>query len=413
MSYFVDLSILLRNVRYRRLFIGQFISFLGTMITSVALPYQIYHETHSTLMIGLLSLFQLIPLLFTALIGGVLADRYHRKMILLIAEGLMGLGCLILAYNSLSAHPSILLMFIISPLMSAIFGLHRPALDSITQQLVDKKDYQAACMLATFVYSGGMIIGPALGGLIIAHYGIVITFLINFLSFAISWVAILLIDNIPRANANIEHPSPWASLKDGFQYAMRRQTLVGTYLVDFVAMIFGMPNALFPAIAHNYGGVETLGLLYSAPAIGALLISLFSGWTKSIKRHGAAIAISALIWGVAIIFFGFIHELWLALFFLAIAGAADAISGIFRQTMWNEIIPNEYRGRLSGMAMVSYLSGPKLGDTESGLVAAAFGVTASVISGGVLCVIGVGVCCYFLPKFWFYKTESEEHKIPA
>lgn len=405
MSHFIDLSLLKNNARYRLLFSGQSVSFLGTMITSVALSYQVYHETHSILMIGLLSLLQLIPLLFTALLGGVLADRHHRKKLLLIADALLAICCLLLALNSLANTPSILLIFIVSPFASAITGLHRPALESITQQLVDKKDFQTAGTLVTFVYSGGMIIGPAIGGLLIAHFGLFVTYMIDFASYAVSWLAIAAIKNVAKPQNNVPDESTWNALKQGIGYAMGRQILVGTYVVDFVAMIFGMPNALFPAIAQHYGGVETLGLLYSAPAVGALLIALVSGWTHQVKRHGQAVAIAAVIWGIAIILFGLFSNLWLALFFLAIAGGADAVSGIFRQTMWNETIPTEYRGRLSGLAMISYLSGPRLGDTESGLVAAAFGVTASVISGGVLCVIGVGLCCYYLPKFWQYRAE--------
>jgi MFS family permease len=166
-----------------------------------------------------------------------------------------------------------------------------------------------------------------------------------------------------------------------------------------------MPNALFPAIAQAYGGAKVLGMLYSAPAVGALVISLFSGWSGRVKRHGAAVAVAAICWGLAIIGFGLASNLGLALFFLALAGAADAVSGIFRGIMWNETIPNHLRGRMAGIEMISYLSGPRLGDTEASLVAAAFGISFSIISGGVLCVAGVTGCCYFLPKFWRYQSS--------
>ncbi len=188
-------------------------------------------------------------------------------------------------------------------------------------------------------------------------------------------------------------------------YAFSREELVGTYLVDFVAMIFGMPNALFPAIAQAYGGAAVLGMLYSAPAVGALLVSFFGGFAQSVKRHGAAIAIAATVWGFAIIGFGLSKYLPLALFFLAIAGAADGVSGIFRGIMWNQTIPNHLRGRMAGIEMISYLSGPRLGDTEASLVAALFGITFSVVSGGVMCVVGVAVSCYYLPKFWRYHSD--------
>ena len=176
-------------------------------------------------------------------------------------------------------------------------------------------------------------------------------------------------------------------------------------------MIFGMPTALFPAIAEMHGGARDLGLLYSAPAVGALVISLFSGWTHHIKFQGKGIAISAALWGFAIIGFGLSSNLLIALIFLVISGALDGISGMFRGILWNQTIPNHLRGRLAGIEMISYLSGPKLGDTEAGLVAAAFGVTASIVSGGVLCVVGVVACCYWLPKFWRYHADETSIQI--
>jgi len=405
MSNFINFSVLRHNRNYRLLYTGQFVSFIGTQITSVALPYQIYHVTYSVLMVGLLSLFQLLPLLITALLGGVLADRHHRRKLLLVAESLLAISCLLLAFNATTAQPHIGAIFVVAVAMSALTGLHRPALDSITQQMVAKEEFPQIGALQNFMYGVCVIVGPAIGGLIISHFGLVNTFILDFLTFFISIITLLLISNIPKPVAT-EELSTWASLKQGFKYAFSRQELIGTYLVDFIAMIFGMPMALFPAIAHSFGGVKTLGMLYSAQAVGALVVSCFSGWTARVKRHGIAITMAAVFWGVAIIFFGLSHNLWFALFFLAAAGAFDAISGIFRQTMWNEIIPVELRGRLAGINMIGYISGPKLGDTEAGLLAAAFGITASIVSGGVLCVVGVGICCYFLPKFWQYRSTD-------
>lgn len=170
-------------------------------------------------------------------------------------------------------------------------------------------------------------------------------------------------------------------------------------------MMFAMPNALLPAIAQSYGGVKTLGLLYSAPALGALVISFVSGWTSKITHDGRAIALAAGCWGAAIIGFGFSNSLGFAIFFLALSGAFDAISGIFRSTLWNNTIPAEYRGRLAGIEMISYLSGPKLGDTRAGLVAAGMGITTALVSGGILCIFGVALCCFSLPKFWNYRSR--------
>lgn len=405
MKFFLDVRILKYNRNFRLLFIGQTISFFGTMITSVAFPYQIYHLTHSTLMVGLISLVQLIPLLFTALIGGVFADRYHRRNLLLISEFLLAICCLMLVFNATLTSPHIWLLFLIAPIMSAVTGLHRPALDSIKQQIVAKEDFPAAGALVISISSAAMIAGPAVGGLMIAHFGLVVTYALDFLTFVASLIALLMLKDIPKPKW-MRDESTFGALKSGLRYAVSRQELMGSYFVDFAAMIFGMPNALFPAIAATHGGPTTLGLLYAAPAVGMLFFSVCSGWTHHIKRHGIAIAISAALWGVAIILFGLTTSinLWLALFFLALAGGFDSISGIFRSVLWNQTIPQEYRGRLAGIEMISYLSGPKLGDTEAGLVAAAFGVTFSVVSGGVLCIVGVAACCYFLPKFVKYRS---------
>ena len=404
MSHILNLSLLKRNRDYGLLYSGQFISFIGTMITGVALPYQVYQLTQSILMVGLLSLVQLIPLLITALLGGVFADRYNRRMLLIGSELLLAISCGLLVLNAHSANPSLIIIFLIGSLMSAINGLHRPAFDSITQQLVAVEDYKTVGALASFKFSFCMIAGPAIAGLVIAHYGMVVTYFIDLLTFGVSLLSLCLMHSIPKPVAH-EHLSILASLKQGVQFALKRQELMGSYWVDFIAMIFGMPNALFPAMAESLGGAKALGLLYAAPAVGALFISFFSGWTARVKQYGKAIAIAAGLWGIAIIGFGLAGSLWLALIFLGLAGALDTISGIFRSTLWNEAIPHEYRGRLAGIEMVSYLSGPKLGDTEAGLVAAAFGITASVVSGGILCVLGVAICCWYMPKFWQYRSN--------
>jgi MFS family permease len=197
-----------------------------------------------------------------------------------------------------------------------------------------------------------------------------------------------------------------AAVFEGFRYARSRQELIGTYVVDFVAMVFGMPLALFPAISDRLGGPSVLGLLYAAPAVGALAASVTSRWAARVHRHGLAVMVAAAVWGLSIVAFGFCSTLWPALVSLAIAGAADGISGIFRMTMWNQTIPDALRGRLASIEMVSYMSGPLLGHVEAGVIAAAFGVPASVISGGVLCVVGVLACGVLLPRFVRYDART-------
>jgi MFS family permease len=249
-----------------------------------------------------------------------------------------------------------------------------------------------------------MIVGPAIGGVLIASMGLAFTFAMDVVSYVLALVCIVM---IRRTSAPEGAESPTLeSIKEGFRYARSRQELVGTYVVDFVAMIFGMPMALFPALSEKLGGPGVLGILYASPAVGAFIASVTSRWTRQIKRHGLAVTIAAAVWGVAIIIFGFCDTIIPATFFLALAGGADAVSGIFRSTIWNQTIPDHLRGRLAGIEMVSYLSGPMLGHLEAGVAAAAFGVRASVVSGGVLCVAGVIACGVLLPKFISYDAEE-------
>jgi MFS family permease len=287
--------------------------------------------------------------------------------------------------------------------MSGITGLHRPAFESMTQQLVNPKDYKAVGALSSFKFGFCMIAGPAIGGLLIARYGVMLTYIIDVLTFLVSLIALSLMNPLKKTAA-AQHPPVIKALRQGLQFAVSRQELMGSYLVDFIAMIFAMPNALFPAIAQSMGGANTLGFLYAAPAVGSLLLSFFSGWTARVKQDGKAIAIAAGLWGLAMIGFGLSSSLVVALFFLALSGAFDAASGIFRATLWNNLIPHEYRGRLAGIEMISYMGGPKLGDTRAGTIASFFGLSTAIVTGGVLCIAGVIVCCILMPKFWDYKS---------
>lgn len=403
-KHLIDFSLLKGHRDYALIYFGQFISLIGTMISFVALPFQVYKLTSSTGMVGLLSLAQLIPLLFTSLLGGVCADRYNRRILVMFSELLLVLGCLWLALNAQSTHPSLIGIFMVSTLMSAITGLHRPAFESMTQQLVCAQDYKSVAVLASFKFSFCMIVGPAIAGLMIAHYSLAFTYFMDLLTFVISLVCLSLMHPLPSPAREDQLPI-LASLKEGLHFAFARQELMGSYYVDFIAMVFAMPNALFPAIADSFGGAKTLGFLYAAPAVGALFIDFFSGWTANIQSEGKAIAIAAFFWGLFMLGFGLSSSLWAALFCLALAGAADAVSGIFRCSLWNHVIPHEKRGRLAGIEMLSYLSGPKLGDTRAGALASFMGITTAITSGGILCMVGVVVCCVYMPKFWSYRSD--------
>ncbi|HEX3128258.1 MAG TPA: MFS transporter [Thermoanaerobaculia bacterium] len=399
----MDFTPLRRHRDYRWLFAAQFISFLGTMVTYVALPYQMYKLTGSSLAVGLLGLAELLPLLVTAFLGGALADAVDRRRMVLVTELGLGLGSGLLAFTALSGHPPVWTLYTIAALMSALNGLQRPSLEALTPRLVDREEIPAAAGLTAFRGSVGMIAGPALGGALIASAGLTTTYLFDLLTYIFSLLAVSRIRAmLPPESA--EKPS-LESVLEGFRYTRTRQELIGTYVVDIVAMVFGMPLALFPALSQSFGGPKTLGLLYAAPACGALVASLTSRWTSRVHRHGLAVMLAATVWGLAIVAFGFSSRFAPAVVFLALAGGADAVSGMFRMTLWNQTIPDSLRGRMAGIEMVSYTSGPLLGHVEAGLVAAAFSVRTSVISGGVLCVVGVLLCGLLLPRFVAYDAR--------
>jgi MFS family permease len=392
-----------RSRDFRLLYAAQFVSLLGTMVTYVALPYQMYRLTGSPLAVGLLGGAELVPLLVTAFIGGAIADAVDRRRIALATDVALAAGSATLALMA-AIGPSASMLYLVAAWMSAVGGLQRPAIESLVPRLVDKHELPAAASLAVVRGSVGMIAGPAIGGVLLASAGLTATYLTDVASYAASLVCLFMIKAVPPSE-DAERPSV-AAVFAGFRYARSRQELIGTYIVDFVAMVFGMPLALFPAIADRLGGPSALGMLYAAPAVGALAAGVTGRWVARVPRHGLAVMVAAAIWGVAIVAFGFSVKLWPALVLLAIAGGADAVSGMFRMTMWNETIPDALRGRLASIEMVSYMSGPLLGHVEAGVVAAAFGVPASVISGGVLCVVGVLACGALLPRFVRYDART-------
>jgi MFS family permease len=399
----MDFRPLVRHRDYRWLFAAQFVSHMGSMVTYVALPYQMYRLTGSSFAVGLLGVAELVPLLATAFIGGALADWMDRRRIVLATDFGLAAACAFLTLNALLSRPHVWPLFLVAGLMSGLSGLQRPSLEAITPRLVDKDELPAAAALGTLRGSVGMIIGPAIGGILIASVGLASTYVVDLLTYAFSFAAVGLIRHLPPP-AGAESPS-LERLREGFRYAWSRQELMGTYVVDFVAMIFGMPLALFPAISDRLGGASVLGLLYTAPAVGALVATVTGRWAARVHRHGLAVMLAATVWGIGIVIFGFSDSLWPALFGLAVAGGADCVSGIFRGTMWNQTIPDSLRGRLASIEMVSYMSGPLLGHAEAGAVAAVFGVRASVISGGILCIVGVLVCGALLPRFVRYDAR--------
>jgi len=399
----VDTRPLRRHRDFRLLWIGQAIAFMGSMVTAVAVPFQVYQLTHSTLAVGALELVAFLPLVSLGLVGGAYADAHDRRRLVLLCGAGMMLTAALLAGNSLLSHPLLGLIFAVELLRNAVYAMQRPALDALLPRLVAREELAAAGALNSLRGTVGMILGPAIGGLMIAGLGLPITYAVEIAAFGVSLLTLWLMRAVPPPTG--AEPPSLRRITEGLRYARSRQELIGTYATDMVAMFFGMPQALFPAIAEHLGGPRTLGLLFAAPAVGSLIATATSGWTNRVHRHGLAIILAASAWGAAIIGFGLARTLWPALIFLALAGGADMISGIFRMVVWNQTIPDHLRGRLAGIELISYTSGPTLGNFEAGAVAAAFGVTASILSGGVLCVVGAVACALLLPRFRGYDAR--------
>ncbi|MBX7222302.1 MAG: MFS transporter [Blastocatellia bacterium] len=403
----VDLTPLKVSREFRVLYLGQFVSGFGSAVSYVVLPWQMYQLTKSSFAVGMLGVAEFVPMFFMSLIGGALADAVDRRRLIFLAEVVLVLGCLGLMANALLPHPQVWLIFLIAACFAAINGIHRPALEALTPRIVAPELQPAVAALSTFRYSFNFIVGPAIGGVLASQAGAAVAYGLDAATFVFSVGMIALLKTVPPPSST--EPPSLQSIREGWRYARSRQELLGTYLIDINAMFFGMPLALFPAMADHLK--ISVGLLYSMPAVGSLVVSLTSGWTERVERHGRAVAWAAAVWGLAIVGFGLSQNLWLALFFLALAGGADNVSGLFRMTIWNQTIPDHYRGRLAGIEMLSYLTGPYLGNAEAGLVASCFGLQASIVSGGVLCVLGSGVLVWLLPRFYHYQGhEGLAHK---
>ena len=402
----VDITPLRRHRDFRLLFIGRLVSFFGSMITVVAFPYQVYQQTHSLLLVGLLGVLEFVAILVFAMLGGALADAADRRSMVLLSEAALMVCSLILAGNAALPSPQMWVLFVIAVVWGVLDAVQRPSLDAMLPRLVDRDELAAAAALNSVRSTMGQILGPALGGVLLAAIGLPLTYMVDVATFVVGLACLWLMHAVPPP-VNAERPS-FRRVMEGLRYARSRPELIGTYAVDMIAMFFGMPMALFPAIAQRLGGPSVLGLLYAAPAVGSFLFSTTSGWTSRVHRHGMAVIIAAIVWGLAIIGFGLAPGLIASLAFLALAGAADMMSGVFRSVIWNQTIPDSLRGRLASIEMLSYTSGPALGNFEAGLVASLFSVRVSVVSGGILCVVGCLLCALALPAFRNYDARRSD-----
>ena len=365
------------------------------MITYVAVPFQIKELTNSYVAVAISGLVEIVPLVIFGLYGGVLADAIDRKKLIWATEALSLIFTGLLLINSLVDSPSILLIYVVSGLFAAVSGLRQPAMQAALPRLVDHEDMTAASALMSLRWQAGVIIGPTIGGVLISTFSVAVGYAADISTFVISLILLAMMRNIPPAK-EAEKPS-LAALFDGLKYALARKDLLATYLIDLAAMFFAMPTALIPFWADQLGTPWALGLLYAAGTVGSIAVTLSSGWTKNTRFYGRAIIWAAIGWGAAIALAGATHYLALVLLFLALAGASDMVSALFRSAMWNQTIPDNLRGRLAGIELLSYSLGPLAGQMRAAGMAAAFTLTISVTAGGIICMISVALLASFFP----------------
>jgi MFS family permease len=401
----LDLTPLRTSRDFRLVFIGGAVSGFGSFITYVTIPFQVAALTHDPLAVGLLGVCELLPLLVMSFVGGALADYVDRRLLVRGGELALALLCGVLLINSLSARPHLWLLYLVAAATAAIDGVQRPALEAMVPRLVTPAEIPAVSALQSLGFQIAQLGGPALAGVLIASVDLGWVYAFDLVTFAVSVTCLTLVRAVPPP-PDADRPS-LRSVVTGLRYARSRPELLGTYLVDINAMFFGMPQALYPFLATGLGGPKVLGLLYAAPAAGAMVATIGSGWTGRVHRHGLLVLIAAALWGVGIVGAGLSHLLWLTLVALAFAGAADMISGIFRSIIWSQTIPDHLRGRLAGIEMLSYTTGPLLGQMRSGLMARTrLGIGGSIWVGGALCIAGTVALAAALPRFLSYNGRD-------
>lgn len=404
----VDVSPLKQSRQFRLLFSGQLPSWIGSQLTVVAVAIQVYALTHSSFAVGMVSLAQLPPTLLGALVGGAVVDSRDRRRLMMfaqVAQGLMSVG---LAVNAMLPHPALWPLYVLTAMAAGLSGIDRPARAAVVPNTVDKERLPAAMALWQIQMQLGIVVGPAVAGLLIAafHSHLAPVFWIDVASFGVAFFSVFLMQPLPPEGGGTK--ATLGSVAEGLRFLKGRQVLQGTFLIDINAMVFGMPRALFPALGTTVfrGGPQTVGLLFAAPGAGALVGAATTGWVGSVRKHGRAVIIAVIAWGAAIAGFGITTWLPLALFLLAVAGAADVVSAVFRNTMLQSTTPDSLRGRLSGVHIGVVTGGPRLGDAEAGAVAAVTSPRISVVSGGLACMVGALVVARLLPRFTRYTADD-------
>jgi MFS family permease len=406
----MDVTPLRESRDFRLLFVAGTVFYFGAMVSYVAIPYQIYTLTGSNFAVGAIGLAELVPLVVFGLYGGALADHVDRRRLMIGTGVAQACFTAVLAVNAFRADPQVWLIFVVAALLASSSSMQRPSREALMPRTVRHDQIAAANNLTSLGMQIGVLVGPALGGLLVAYVGIGWCFLVDIGGLVVA--SLLYVAMRPYPHRAETTPPSLAGIAEGMRYALGRRDLLGTYLVDIAAMLLALPVVLFPALVEEvFGRPELLGLLYSAETVGAVLATALSGWTSRVHHHGRAIVVAAAAYGLCVGLAGLMPSIWLVAVFLMLSGAADMVSGVFRSTVWNQTIPEGMRGRLAGIEMLSYSLGPLGGQVRAGVTADLWSVRGAIVSGGFACVAGVGLTALALGDFWSYDARTDVHAV--
>lgn len=403
----LDLTPLRVSDQYRRLYVAGFFSALGGQATYVTVAFQLKQLTGSPLAVGVLGLIDAVPLLFFGLYGGVLADRFDRRRLIVAMEFVLLLTTAVLAVNAMMSHPATWLLYVNDAFIVAAGSIQTPSLTALNQRFVAHDLQRAASALSSVRMTTASIIGPALGGLAVVALGPKWVYVTTTIIYVLSLTLLVSLKSV-ASEASSTH-SQWRSLMDALGYARSRSDIVGTYAIDLLAMALAYPVLMMPFVAQRFHETYALSILYCGLPVGALVASLASGWTKRVRRYGRTIILAATLWGVGVAIFGYSSALVVVFAGLVIAGGADAVSAIFRQALWNESIPTDIRGRMGGIEMISYALGPTVGQFRAGAMAAATSIRFSLTFGGVASAAATSSLAAALPSLWRFDAATNVH----
>lgn len=404
----VDIGPLRESHDLRLLVLGNFVSGLGTQAGLVALPYQLYVQTHSTLLTGLLGAFELGPLITMALLGGALADRFDRRTLLLIDQVALVLLSGALAVGALHGHPPVIVLYLLGGLLAGAAAVQNVVRSSIIPNLVPAGRLKSALALNYGLYQLTIVIGPGIGGLLIAGFGVGVVYAIDAASCLAMVAAAFAIAPQPPDHGHARSVGVGRSILEGLRYVRSNRALLGSFAIDLCAMTFGMPRALFPALSLTvyHTGAAGTGALLAAVSVGATIAALTTGWIEHARRLGMIVIVAVCAWGAAIALAGLVSTLWAAALLFALAGAADSVSAVCRSVINQSVTPDSMRGRMSSVYSLVVTSGPRFGDIEAGIVASLRDAQFSVVTGGLACIVGAVLIAAAFPALGRYDSQT-------